>query len=212
MDYIAQVDAPVLVLTDWRSKAVWAHAVQCKGTGHPYAGRAILRDLRLSGYTRVVLKTDNESSLVALARAVKEEWDGEIVLENMPRYESRSNGEVERAIQSVAGLARTLKESLQIESGYTVPDASPLLAWLIEYAGTLLTLYHRGPDGFTPYQRLKGRPWKLALPRFGECVEAYRRKTSRWEARWVPGVFVGVELLSSERIIASDEGCFVASM
>ena len=95
----------------------------------------------------MVLKCDNESSLVALCRAVKEDWEGDVVPENMPRHESRSNGEVERAIQSVSGLARTLKESLQIESGFTVPDSSPILAWLVEYAGVLLTFSTRGRTG-----------------------------------------------------------------
>ena len=68
MDYIAEHEAPILVVFDRRSKAHWAHAVPCKGTGHPYAQRSVTRDLRLTGYTRVVLKSDNESSLIALAR------------------------------------------------------------------------------------------------------------------------------------------------
>ena len=210
MDYLAEHDAPVLIVFDRRSKAHWAHAVPAKGTGHPYAQRSVAKDLRVSGYTRIVLKSDNESSLLALGRAVQGEWDGEISLEHMPRHESRSNGEVERAIQSVSGLARTLKEALQIQAGYSIPDASPLLAWLVEHAATLITLFHKGPDGYTPFQRLKGRPWKIAIPRFGESVEAYRRKTSKWEPRWVPGVFVGLDLATSEKIVATSQGCFPA--
>ena len=214
MDYIAEHQAPVLVLFDRRSKGHWAHSLPCKGVGHPYAQWAVTRNLRMTGYRRIVLKSDNESSLVALARAIKGEWDGEIALENSPRYESRSNGEIERAIQTVSGLARTLKEALQMESGFSVPDASPLLAWLVDYAGVLTTLFHRGPDGYTPYQRLKGKAWKLPLPRFGETVEAFRRNShcskTRWEPRWVPGVFVGVNLYSSEKLIAAGDGIFPA--
>eukprot|EP00973_Karenia_brevis_P083482 11580199-Karenia_brevis.AAC.1 len=52
----------------------------------------------------------------------------------------------------------------------TVPAKHPVLTWLVEHAATLITLFAKGADGFTPYHRLKGKPWRVALPCFGEQV------------------------------------------
>ena len=65
------------------------------------------------GSKRIVLKSDQEPSIVAFCDAVKNGWHGEIVPKAFPKGESKSNGEVdERAVQSVHGLARTLKDFL----------------------------------------------------------------------------------------------------
>ena len=64
--------------------------------------------------------------------------------EPSPKDESKSNGEVERAVQSVHGLARTLKEFLEQQSGITLESRSPLLVWLVEHCPNLLLLFHKG--------------------------------------------------------------------
>ena len=98
--------------------------------------------------------------------------------EASPKGESKSNGEVERAVQSVHGLARTLKDLLKQQSGNALESRSPLLAWLVEHCSNLLLLYHKGEphDGHTAYMRLKGRPSTVEIPSFGECVD-FRRRT-----------------------------------
>ena len=96
-----------------------------------------------------------------------------------PKGESKSNGEVERAVQAVHGLARTLKDFLEQQFGITVESRSPLLAWLVEHCSDLLLLFHKGEphDGHTAHMPLKGKPWRIELPSFGECVD--RRKGTR---------------------------------
>ena len=95
------------------------------------------------GYKRIVLKSDQEPSIVALSDAVKNGWHVEIVPEASPKGESKSNGEVERAVQSVQGLARTLKDFMEQKSGIALESWSPLLAWLVEHCSNLLLLFHR---------------------------------------------------------------------
>ena len=125
VDYIADQHQPILVLVDRASKSHWAHIVLQKGIGHPYPVAAVLTDLRRSGYKKVIMKSDSENSIVALVTAVQKHWTGELVPEHSPAYESQSNGEIEKANQTIQGLARTLKESLAIKSGYVIPDDSP---------------------------------------------------------------------------------------
>ena len=120
-----------------------------------------------------ILKSDQEPSIVvALCDPVKNGWHGEIVPEASPKGESKSNGKVERAVQSVHGLARTRKDFLEQQSGITLESRSPLLAWLVEPCSNLLLLFHKGEphDGHTAYIRLNGKPWRVELPSFGECV------------------------------------------
>ena len=79
-----------------------------------------MTDLDFMGYKSVIFKSDQEPSIVALCDAVKNGWHGEIVLEASLMVEIKSNGEVERAVQSVHGPARTLKEVLEQQSGITM--------------------------------------------------------------------------------------------
>ena len=132
---------PVLIARDRRSNRIWSHPVPSKGVVRPYPARALMTDLDFMEYKRVILKSDQEPSIVALCDAVKNGWHGEVVPEASPKGESKSNGEVERAVQSVRGLARTLKDFLEQRSG-------PLLAWLVDHCSTLLLLFHKGePHG-----------------------------------------------------------------
>ena len=95
---------PVLIVRDRKSKGIWRHPVASKGVVHPYPARALMADLDFMGYKRVILKSDQEPSNVALCDAVKNGWHGEVVPEASPKGESKSNGEVERAVQFVHGL------------------------------------------------------------------------------------------------------------
>ena len=104
-----------------------------KGVTHPFPAMALMTDLEIMGYKRVILKSDQEPSIVALCDAVENGWHGETVLEAFPRGESKNNGEVDRAVQSVQGLARTLKDFLEKQSGITLESRSPLLASLVEH-------------------------------------------------------------------------------
>ena len=94
------------------------------------------------------------ASPVALLAAAKDLCTCEVLLEHSPNGEPQANGEAERAVQSIMGLARTLKEHITTATGQPIPAESPILAWLVNYAGSLLTLFNRGPDGKTPYERL----------------------------------------------------------
>ena len=134
---------PVLIVRDRKRTGIWSHAEPWKGVTHPYPARALMADLDFMAYRRVILKSDQGPSIVALCDAVKNGWHGEIVPEASPEGESKRNGEVERAVQSVPGLARTLKDFLGQKSGIALESRSPLLAWLVEHCSNLLLLFHK---------------------------------------------------------------------
>ena len=102
-------DNPVLVMFDRWSKSHTAIYLPAKGIGHPYSAEAVARAVSRHGYRRVVLKSDQEPALVALLAAAKDLCTCEVLLEHSPKGEPQANGEAERAVQSIMGLARTLK-------------------------------------------------------------------------------------------------------
>ncbi|CAE7627361.1 unnamed protein product [Symbiodinium sp. CCMP2592] len=203
---------PTIVLRDRHSKAIFSHLLPCKGTtGSTHPERAILKDLEFLGYKKLVLKNDQEASIKALSLAVRNGFSGEIVPEESPKgdHHGQSNGEAERSVQTVQGLVRTLKASLT-EKGITLEPTSSVFAWMIEYAGVLHTLFSQElHEGLTPFQRIKGRKWQVALPCFGEAVDYRRNTRSKLDSRWQSGVYLGLRLQSTEKIVGTNQGIFV---
>ena len=204
---------PTVVLRDRASKAIFSHLLPTKGTvGSTYPERAVLRDLNWLGYKRLVLKTDQENAIKALGAAVKAGFPEDLTLEESPKGDShgQSNGTAENAVQRVQGQVRTMKYALEQSAGGELPKDSVIFPWMIEYAGVLHTLFSQeDSEGMTPFQKLKGRTWQIALPSFGEIVDYRRRAKSKLDARWQEGVYLGLRLTSSEKIIGTPSGILV---
>jgi len=194
---------PVLVLRDRFTKGIFTHLVPSKGIEHFYPEAALLRDVNL-GYSRLVLKSDQEPSILALANAVKNTLtpNGIDCQLEIPKGDSHgmSNGEAKSAVGITQGLARTLKDYVEHKSGKVIDPKSPLLGWLIEHVGTLYTLYaydENAKDGLTPRRKIKGRDWNIALPPFGECIYYRVRTSHKLDVRWDTGIFLGIRLLTT---------------
>ena len=72
-DKSANVDAlPIVVGVDEKSKWVFAHMIPSKGLD-PHAVKMMSREIRLSGYSRMIFKSDQEPSILALLEAVERE-------------------------------------------------------------------------------------------------------------------------------------------
>ena len=104
---------PILVMKDHRSKMVFSHVVPKKGASIAYCVSQVVRDLEYLGYPKMILKSDQEPAILDLRNAVAKqckELGMEVLPESSPVAESQSNGVVERAIQEIEGLVRTLKK------------------------------------------------------------------------------------------------------
>eukprot|EP00959_Pyramimonas_sp_CCMP1952_P268670 5617600-Pyramimonas_sp.AAC.1 len=62
---------PNICLRCHGTKATFSHTVPCKGAMHPYPIKQVVHDLDLLGYKKVILKCDQEASILALRREVK---------------------------------------------------------------------------------------------------------------------------------------------
>ena len=189
---------PVLVLVDDRTGCVFAGVVS-KGVNQ-YAVHIVIEALKFLGRQRVILLTDAEPSIKALAEAVSREFKGEAQLMTAPRESHASNGVAERGILEFARQVRTVVSALEsrFKEFKVLPGEK---AWV-------LTRYLIKRDGKTPYERLRGRQFN------GEIVEPYEfvhfklaaSEKGKLDGQTSKGVWLGKSLNSDEHLIASKKG------
>jgi len=147
---------PILVMKEKPGGWITAHVMPEKGV-HPYSVKRVNQTMKLLGYKKIILRTDQEPSILALKSRVKEEWAGDLIAEESPVGESESNGVAERAVQEVQGMIRTVKEGLESRLGSRLTGNEPVAIWLITHSGQLVNRYKVGEDGRTAWQRIKGK-------------------------------------------------------
>ena len=105
---------------------------------------------------------------------------------------------------------RTWMSALQDKYKADIPAEHPIVAFLVEYIGEMYNSTHIGPDGKTPYKRIKGRDSTKQLIPFGEKV-LYKRekptsKKNKLEEKFNEGIWAGVLGTSKEHVILTERG------
>ena len=90
----------VLVVRDFKSKSLFAHAVKCKGSDEDgYAVQCLVDDVRWLGYSKVILRSDNEPAIVRLPgdalTALRVDGIDQACEEHPPPYGPQANGGIE---------------------------------------------------------------------------------------------------------------------
>ena len=57
--------------------------------------KLVCSDIDRLGYTRVIVRSDNEASLNSFLRVIRQMWGGEVVRENSSEGDPQSNGGAE---------------------------------------------------------------------------------------------------------------------
>ena len=140
----------------------------------------------------------------------------ETLLENSPVGDSRSNGIVERAVQSVAEQIRVLRAALEAKLKAKVPVIHPVICWLIEHSADALNEYQKGDGGRTAYHRLSSKIWNDEMVAFGEKVHCRINRKAltkeyKLDGRWYEEYFMGVKWRTGESWIATSGGILKAS-
>ena len=71
----------------------------------------------------------------------------DMVMEESPVGESKSNGMVERAIQEVQGQVRTMRAAWESRYGRRMTGTDQVLPWMVRHAGNLYSIFTVGTDG-----------------------------------------------------------------
>ena len=128
----------------------------------------------------IIVKSDNEPALTSLIaswstmRAMRS--GSRMIGENSPVGSSKSNGIIERAIQSVQGMISTIRSDIEERWRVKIDATHSIWPWIAEHAGFLLTSFEVGRDGKTAYERLKGKSAKVQAV---ACAEGIMWKRKR---------------------------------
>ena len=200
---------PIMVIKDHDSGWTAARVVPKKGK-QSYAIKEVCKIIDWLGYRRVILKSDQEPAIMEVKECIKAERPEEIMFEESPVADSRSNAEVERAIQTVQGQVRAMKDAFEANYNQEVSPENAVLPWLVMHSGALISRFHRGQDGMTAFKRVRGKDFREDLCEFGECVW-YMKPGSvgkdKFDRKWEDGIWLGVVNESGENIIGTHEGC-----
>ena len=128
-----------LVRFDRRNKWMIAEVVPNKGL-NAYAVKVVSEEIEKSGYSRIIMKSDQEQSILALLRTARAERSESIetASEWSRAGESKSNRGVERAIRTRQGQARTMKLALETWCKRKTEVHHNVLPWLVGYAAMVM--------------------------------------------------------------------------
>ena len=181
----------IVVAKDFHSKSVMSSVVPLKGASHEYPARriiAFIKELGLEAHD-LVLRSDQEPALQDLLNLIgRKRIPAKTFQKLSPVGSSASNVVAERGVQTVEGQIRVLKDALETRLGVTVASNHNILAWVVEFAGTLINRYEVG-------QRLRGKSSRLLGLEFGELVNFRRtpvgNRLAKLDSLWSDGVFLG---------------------
>ena len=214
----ADRNIPFIVARDTKTKITFAHLLEGKSTtAEPYSAyvcTSLLNDLRFLDYKKVILKSDQERSMKALQERIRQmrtASNEQTLVENSPVGESQSNGFVEEAIKDVEEMVGTLLISLEEKIDGRLPQESPIIAWCIEYAATLLNYFKEGKDGKTPLERHRGLKHDRPVAEFGERVlylplDRKSHPVQCPEPRYEDGIWLGMDVRTTEVLIGTPSG------
>ena len=145
----------VLVGRDKETRMTVAHVVPMKGADMEWVAEQAARDLlRFGMHGDVILKSDQEPAIVDVLKEVaKLRGPRRTISEASPVGDSKSNGVVERAIQTMEKLIRVHKLSVETRINEKLSVSHPLFAWLVEFCADLYNMFQIGSEGKTAYQR-----------------------------------------------------------
>ena len=202
----------------WETRAVLSSVVPRNTTGEWICRRlmAWLRELRLESVD-IIVKSDNEpalTSLIASLSTMRAMTSGSrMIIENSPVGSSKSNGIVERAIQPVQEMIRTIGSDIEGRWGVKMDATHSIWPCIAEHAGFLLTRFEVGRYGKSAYERLKGKSATVQGMAFAEGILWKRKRAGgplgKLTCTWEDGICLGVKATTAEVIVENRSGVWL---
>ena len=149
------------------------------------------------GYGVVILKSDQEPSILALKNSIREGIRGDVRMEESPVGEHQSNGMIENAVQRVQGQFRVIRDGLEARIGKRLDGNHKCIPWMVRHAAQVVNRYQMGSDGKTAYRRLKGRDFRRDVPELGQRILYLKAESvgiDKATSRWDSGIFLRSEM------------------
>ena len=209
----------VLVMKDYVHQSVWAYPVGKKGDqDEAWVARQLTEDLKTLGLHEfnIIMKSDGEASIKDVKNAVSgrraHDFHGRIAMEESPVGDSNANGKIERAIQELTGVVRTMKIALEENIRESIPIDHPAVPWMIRHASEAITRYQIRDTGKTSFRMARGFNSFIPVAEFGEHVLFKAPKTPKntgsYVDRFIEGVYLGSDMRTGHSIVGTSEGVY----
>ena len=176
-----------------------------------------LREIGMEFVDKIV-KSDYEPPLTSLI----ESWStlgamksgSRMIIENSPVESSKSVGIVDRAIQHVQEVIRTIRSTIQEQWEVKIDVTHSVWRWITEQAGFMLTRFQVGRDGKMAHERLQGNQQKKKKNNGLSFAEEsmWKRRRARgplgtFTCVREDGVYLGIKATTGEVILGEPEWC-----
>ena len=215
-----EVDEPkrltVLVIKEHNSKSLFGCVVPHKGITQTDANVNFFLeciDELGNAATNIVIKNDQEPSIVAVINMVKEKRaKAATIIDESPVGSSASNGSIENGVGEYEAQIRVCRLALEQRLGIQIPIHHDIVPWMVRHCGFLLQRYLVGHDGMTAYRRIRHRDYDSDAIEFGETVLYKIAKThlgpalNKYDSTWSKGVYLGTRVRSNELLTFDTNG------
>ena len=121
-----------------------------------YVVDQLKQDILWLGHSKVIIKSDNEPSIVQVVQAtvgaLKMAGVTSVSSEGSVPYDPQTNGAAESAVKMLKGTVRANLLALERQIKAKVLMDHPILAWLVRLTAMIRTLRVKGTDGMTAQQ------------------------------------------------------------
>ena len=188
------------------------HLVPCRGTQHRWIIGKLVNDVIMSGVQTLVVKSDQEASIVDVKNALMRELrcvEGlTVVPKESPVGGSAANAALERSVWEMQSIRRALVAYAEWVHGTVFEPGSAILTWAVEFPGQVVSRFQRSvSDGKTAYKRRKLKSYRKALVPFGELVMfmPMEKPKDMGEVGNCVGIMLGLVDRSDEVVIGTTE-------
>ena len=176
-----------------------------------YASWFLTAFIKSLGFKRILVRSDNERSLLSLIERVMNSLTGvELVLMTSPEGDHAANGLAEVDVREIKAQTRILRSQLEQRLGNRIDEKDPLMSWIPRHAANCVSRYKLMDDGRTTDQRRCGKIWKRPVVEFGESVHfrpvGGNNAMRGGDQRMLRGVCVGHHERSGTAIFLTPDG------
>ena len=112
-----------------------------------YAMKFVRNFVVTKGYKRILFKSDNEASVVALKASSLEGTAVEAVMRESPVGDHAANGAAENAVKEMKKQVRAIKSSMEDRYGQRIDERHPVLTWIARHAAETVNRFRIYDDG-----------------------------------------------------------------
>ena len=196
----------VLVFVDVWTR--YCEAIPLKNTTRNVADAVMSFLGRVGQVEQVALVCDQEKVLLAgleLAKETRSRMGLPTTLNMNKAFDKAKTSMAERFIQTVRNQAKALALHLEVKAGVYFDPEHAVHGWAARHSAWLLNRYAAHSTlKMTPFQALHGRPYAGRICSFGSTVFALDEHRSKYERRWLRGVWLGKD--GADQDIVAFEG------